>query len=112
MPRASRPPSNFTSDNHTLYAGWVLGELAKQKLPLKAVRDDQGNYTNRVTLDAGGASVTLLIPPPPDDWDLFASDGGGGKDGPTFRGQDQPEGDKAEQGDQPAAEQPAEQPSA
>lgn len=95
MPRPARPASNFTSDRHTLYAGWVLGELIRSGLPVEPVRDASGNYTNRITVNPplGGESahaVTLMIPPPPDDWDLFAGgqfDGAGTADGPIFRGE-------------------------
>jgi hypothetical protein len=89
MPRASRPASNFTSDRHVLYAGWVMGEMIRSGLPFVPIRDADGNYTNRVTLapPLGGDNapqITLLIPPPPDDWDLL----NGGTSGPTFRGAD------------------------
>lgn len=75
MPRSARPASNFTSDRHTLYAGWVLAQLLRSGLPVTPVRDADGNYTNRVhvhpPLGGDPKPVTLMIPPPPDDWDLF-----------------------------------------
>ena len=79
MPRASRPPSNFTSDRHVLYAGWVMGQMLRSGLPFEPVLDPEGNYTNRVTVGPpqGGQRITLVIPPPPDDWDLFKGNGTG-----------------------------------
>jgi len=67
-----RNPSNFESDRHTLYAGWVIGELLRSGTDATPVRDDDGNYTNRLVLNHhGGSRITLIIPPPPSDWDLF-----------------------------------------
>ena len=93
MPRASRPTSNFTSDRHAFYAAWVLGEMLRSGVPVSPVRDDDGNYTNRVTVHPplGGDNppkIMLMIPPPPDDWDLFGPDGS--PTGPTFRGNETP----------------------
>jgi hypothetical protein len=86
MPRASRPPSNFTSDRHVLYAGWVMGEMLRTGLPFEPVVDADGNYTNRFVINPPAGSdtpkITLVIPPPPDDWNLFNGD----TSGPTFRG--------------------------
>jgi len=74
MPRAQVPASNFTSDRHVLYAGWVLGELMRCLPTVTPIRDTEGNYTNRVTLTLeGDATITLLIPPPPDDWDILGT---------------------------------------
>jgi hypothetical protein len=82
MPRKTST-SNFVSDNHTLYAGWVLGEMLRSGLPVEPVLDPNGNYTNRVLIrpPLGGdlpPEITLLIPPPPDGWSLF-----GAKDPPV-----------------------------
>jgi len=73
MPRSAtpaHPPSNFASDNHALYFGWILGLMVKSGLPVQPVVDDDGNYTNRVLLDLAGGlpQVQLLIPVPPDGW--------------------------------------------
>ena len=91
MPRSARPASNFTSDRHALYAGWVLSQLLRSGLPATPVRDADGNYTNRVEFHPplGGDNppkITLLIPSPPDDWDLLG--GPPPANGPTFRGED------------------------
>ena len=69
MPRPAGRSSNFASDTHVLYAGWVMGHMSKADLPFQPVLDDQGNYTNRVTVTTPeGVVITLIIPPPPDDW--------------------------------------------
>lgn len=69
MSAARRETSNFVNDNHVLYAGWVMGTMVKAGLPFAPVRDDQGNYTNRVTTTTpDGVVITLLIPAPPEDW--------------------------------------------
>ena len=61
--------SNFASDNHVLYAGWIMGHMVKAGLPFTPVVDPDGNYTNRVTVTTPeGVVITLLIPAPPDDW--------------------------------------------
>ena len=79
MARPAKPPSNFTSDLHTLYAGWIIGLALRSGLPVEPVRDTNGNYTNRIRINVapGGnnpPSFTLIIPPPPDGWDLFHTD--------------------------------------
>jgi hypothetical protein len=90
MPRPSRPATNFTSDRHAFYAAWVIAEMSRSGLPVAPVRDADGNYTNRVTINPplGGdpRPLILMIPPPPDDWDLL----GNGANGPTFRGGETP----------------------
>jgi len=67
--------SNFVSDQHVLYVGWVLGHMQKAELPFTPVTDEHGNLTNRVTVPTPvGVVLTLIIPPPPDDW-KFTLDG-------------------------------------
>jgi hypothetical protein len=77
MPRTAQPASNFTSDKHTLYAGWVVA-AAKRHLgngAAKVVTDDDGNYTPYVDLTfATGVEVRLMIPAPPEGWDPFAAE--------------------------------------
>lgn len=68
-PKASSRPSNFVSDQHVLFCGWVLGHMVRSGLPFEPVRDADGNYTNRVNVTTPeGVVFTLIIPPPPDDW--------------------------------------------
>jgi hypothetical protein len=69
MPRPAGRSSNFASDTHVLYCGWVMGHMARAGLPFQPVLDDEGNYTNRVEVTTlEGVVVTLIVPPPPDDW--------------------------------------------
>lgn len=91
MPRrpAQQAATNFTSDRHAFYAAWVISELARSGMPVTPVRDEDGNYTNRLTVcpPQGGDNppkITLMIPPPPESWDLL----GGNQAGPVFRGDD------------------------
>ena len=72
MPSKPRPDSNFVSDNHVLFCGWVLGQMVRAGLPFEPVADPEGNFTNRVHITGlpDGINVTLIIPPPPDDWKL------------------------------------------
>ena len=64
--------SNFESDWHTLYVGWVIGIAAKNGLPVKPVVDEDGNYLPEIqmSLDGGMITVILAVPPPPDGWEL------------------------------------------
>jgi len=69
MTKPAGRPSNFVSDQHTLYCGWVMGLMVKAGLPFEPVADEHGNFTNRVSVPTlSGVGITLLIPPPPDDW--------------------------------------------
>jgi hypothetical protein len=67
MPRTPTSPPSLTT-NHALYTGWVLGLMAKAGLPITPMVDDDGNYTNRVTLTLESGPITLMIPAPPDTW--------------------------------------------
>lgn len=74
MPRSSNP-SNFTSDRHTLYAGWVAA-MAKKHLGgdvVTLVADDNNDVTPYLDVTVTpGLTLRLMIPAPPEDWDLFA----------------------------------------
>jgi hypothetical protein len=70
----STPQSNFTSDTHVLYAGWVLSKLRTTlgAAIVAPVLDDGGNITSYVDLHfADRATVRLQIPSPPPGWDPF-----------------------------------------
>jgi len=66
--------SNFLSDRHTLYVGWVLGIALSNGLDVVPVVDEAGNYTDRLQLLLDGGSpavtITIVIPEPPEDWTL------------------------------------------
>ena len=62
--------SNFESDAHALYTGWVIGRMIKEEMPVVPRVDEQGDYKPEVDLDIGGYIVTLVIPSPPDEWDM------------------------------------------
>jgi hypothetical protein len=58
---------------HALYAGWILGIARANGVPLEAVVDPLGNYTDRLeghfTLPGDIVlTFTVVVPPPPDDW--------------------------------------------
>ena len=75
----NNPSSNFSSDNHALYAGWVFGE-ARKVLGDGAVpvADSEGNWTPFVDLTfAPGVTVRLMVPAPPADWDFLDAMTGG-----------------------------------
>lgn len=62
--------SNFQSDRHTLYVGWVLGIALKNGLDVEVIVDEAGNYTPQLmlNLEHSDFTITLVVPPPPDDW--------------------------------------------
>ena len=63
--------SNFISDRHSLYVGWVIGIAHRNGVPLEPVRDDAGDWTDRAELTLSPhVTITLVVPPPPDDWTL------------------------------------------
>lgn len=64
------PVSNFLSERHTLYVGWVLGIALRNGVAAQPVLDDAGNYTDRLVVPLGEHSVTVVVPPPPVDWEL------------------------------------------
>ena len=55
---------------HAMYVGWVCGLARKQGTPLTPVVDEEGNYTDQLTLGlvVPHVTVTVIVPPPPDDW--------------------------------------------
>lgn len=60
----------FVDDRHALYVGAVLGVALKHGVPLRPTMDDDGNYTDRLTLDIDSVTVTVVVPPPPADWTI------------------------------------------
>lgn len=60
--------SNFADDRHALYVGWVLGTAHKHGA--EPVLDEDGNYTDRISVPIGAQSITVLVPPPPAHWKL------------------------------------------
>jgi hypothetical protein len=63
--------SNFASDRHALYCGWVVGQLMKEHgLPVTPMTDDNDDYIPQLLLLIGGEEITLVIPEPSKDWDL------------------------------------------
>lgn len=63
---------NFISDQHALYAGWVMGRLIRRGYVVRTVIDDNGDYLPRVRFieDDPAHSFELEIPEPPEDWSL------------------------------------------
>lgn len=58
---------------HVVYVGWVLDIAARNGVPVHAVTDETGAYTDRVIVDLGeGVTVTLIVPLPPADWETTA----------------------------------------
>ena len=66
--------SNFESDAHALYCGWVLGLALKHGLKVFPNTDADGNYLPELVVEMPpGASIeflTVIIPVPPEDWRL------------------------------------------
>jgi hypothetical protein len=72
--------SYFVDDRHNLYCGWVQGLALRHGLSASLVIDEAGNFTNRLSIELGGAqgprmgieglSIELIIPYPPEDWHL------------------------------------------
>lgn len=67
----------FLDERHVLYVGWVVGIAWKNGLNAEPVRDEAGNYTDRITIrfdqDSGGITVvTVVVPPPPDSWKILS----------------------------------------
>lgn len=60
--------SHFVDDRHNLYVGWVMGIAARHGFMPEPVRDEAGNYTDRITLPIGDHEITVVVPPPPADW--------------------------------------------
>lgn len=59
------------SERHALYVGWALGVALRQGVPIEPVRDEAGNYTDRLVLHVSDqADLTVVVPPPPEDWQL------------------------------------------
>jgi hypothetical protein len=64
--------SNFSSDRHALYMGWVVGKALQHGLKITPELDDDGQFTDRLTLqlpDDARYTLTVVVPPPPDDWE-------------------------------------------
>lgn len=63
--------SNFESDRHAVYVGWVLGVFGEHHIPATPVVDGDGDYTDRITLDLPhiDGTITVVVPPPDDGWD-------------------------------------------
>ena len=66
---------HFIGDRHALYVGWVCGIAMRNGIYVRNVLDDDGNYTDRITVELYDptqrpvkVTMTLVIPPPPDDW--------------------------------------------
>lgn len=66
--------SNFESDAHALYCGWVLGLALKHGLTVFPNTDADSNYLPELVIEmpteASIQYLTVIIPPPPDDWRL------------------------------------------
>ena len=79
--------SNFVSDRHALYVGWVMGIAVRNNLNVRPILDPDGNYTDSFTIELPNfgpmvqspylplqpqpqVTLTVIIPPPPDDWEL------------------------------------------
>lgn len=66
--------SNFASDRHALYAGWIVGLGMRHGVLLVPVRDATGNATDRLELRLpgtehdGSVTLTLVVPEPPPGW--------------------------------------------
>lgn len=66
---------HFTDPQHAFYVGWVWATALEHGLPFEVVRDEDGNYTDRLRLQPKeGLTIDIVVPPPPDDWDPFAED--------------------------------------
>jgi hypothetical protein len=69
--------SNFESDRHALYVGWVVGMARKHGLRVIPVIDDHGDYTDHIEVELpanetryGIDHITVVIGAPPEEWHL------------------------------------------
>jgi hypothetical protein len=60
--------SNFLNDRHNLYVGWVLGIALKNGVPAVPVVDEDGNFTDRLSIPIGDNNITVVVPEPPPEW--------------------------------------------
>jgi len=68
---ATRSESNFDSDRHALYVGWVIGIALQHGIDVTPEFDVMGNYTDRIMVsstDVPNLNITVVIPPPPEHW--------------------------------------------
>ena len=42
---------NFNSDEHALKTGYLVGLLVKHGIAVQVMMDDEGNYTDKVTIE-------------------------------------------------------------
>lgn len=64
---------NIVDGRHALYVGWVAGIALNSGIRLLPVVDDDGNYTDQLTLPINqGVILTVVVPYPPDDWEIDA----------------------------------------
>lgn len=62
---------SLVSDDHALYVGAVLGIAMKHGVPLRPVIDEDGNYTDQLSLVLpNDVVINVTVPPPPLDWSL------------------------------------------
>jgi hypothetical protein len=60
------------TEQHAQYAGWVLGIARRNAVPVAAVTDENGDYTNELLLCLPNwePRITVVVPEPPADWEL------------------------------------------
>lgn len=65
---------------HALYCGWVAGVAAAHGVPLVPVRDDDGNWTDRLLLLGHSyyVNIEVIVPPPPEEWVPLPEEATGG----------------------------------
>lgn len=60
VPHGDRP--YFDTDLHAIKAGWVVGELISHGVQVLPVKDDNGDYTPKMTLTLpDGKTVTITV---------------------------------------------------
>jgi hypothetical protein len=60
----------WSDARHPLFVGAVAGLARRHGLDVSSEVDDEGDYTDRIIIRFGEASVTLIVPPPPAGWTL------------------------------------------
>jgi hypothetical protein len=61
----------WNDERHPLYVGAVLGLARRHGLDATGEIDEEGGWTDRITIRFGeGLNVTLIVPPPAADWTL------------------------------------------
>lgn len=79
MTTEPRPP-HFVDERHALYVGWILGIAMRNGIDARPGIDDDGNYTDRLTVVLGDrtgmlpVTVEFIVPPPPADWAFDTED--------------------------------------